>query len=171
MEQCILPEPLRIVAGQRERVGLWMLASLPDVTQLPGGYEAIGVARGDQLVGGALYSDYRPCEGGGQIMIWAVGHGWLSRRIIRELLGYPLNQLGCHRLTACAARGNQKSRKLLTDLGFIEEGKVRRGIDTKRDMMIYGMLRAECRWLFNPRPTSAMLYVRNGLDSDAEVAR
>lgn len=140
---------LSIVGGQREAVALWMLPHLGDVVELPGGYEAIGVARGGRLVGGCLYSNYVPCHGGGgNIQIWAVGEtGWVSRRVIRVMLGYPFDQLQCHRITALAKKSNRASRALLEGLGFVVEGKIRRGFDMRNDMMVYGLLRAECRWI------------------------
>lgn len=139
--------PLRILAGEKERVALWMLAHLPQLTELPGGYEAIGVVRGTEIVGGCLYTDYRPCVGGGNIVMWAVGHGWLSKRTIRELLGYPFNQLNCHRATALIARGNKPSREMVERIGWRLEGKMRRGFDTRQDLLIYGLLKSECGWI------------------------
>lgn len=139
--------PLTIVAGLREDVGLWMLQQLPDVLDLPGGYEAIGVARGDRLVGGCLFSDFKPWPGGGDIQIWAAGHGWLSRRIIKAMLGYPFGQLGCHRVTAITAKKNRRARRLLEALGFRLEGVARQGLGLRKDACIYAMQREECRWL------------------------
>lgn len=139
---------LTIIGGERELVARWMLEKLPEVTELPGGYEAIGIARGGQLIGGCLYTDYRPCRGGGNVHIWGAGEvGWMTRRTIRVVLGYPFEQLKCHRLTATAAKGNRKSRRLLEGLGFQIEGKIRRGFDTRQDMIVYGMLREECGWV------------------------
>lgn len=139
--------PFDIVAGQKEAVALWMLAKLPGLTELPGGFEAIGVARDGVLVGGCIYTDYRPCPGGGNVVIWAAGHGWLSRRVIDVMLGYPFRQLNCHRITAMTAKGNKPSRRLLEKLGFREEGKIRRGFDVRQDMLIFGMLRDEQGWI------------------------
>ena len=156
-------EPLTIVAGtreMRETVALWLLKRVEYIQELPGGYEAIGVARGTNLVGACLFTDYRPCPGGGSLTMWAAGHGWISRRIIREMLGYPFNPkprgLGCHRITALIGRANKPSRKMVEDLGFVQEGKIRRGLSTTADLMVYGLLREECRWL-NPSPVLAAL--------------
>src|SRR5690348_8284107 len=103
--RCDLTEPLRILGGERELVGLWMLKQLPEMTNLPGGYEAIGVVRGTTLVGGCLYTHFMPCVGGGaSIQMWAVGNNWLSRRTIGVLLGYPFRQLKCHRIWAMTAK-------------------------------------------------------------------
>lgn len=139
-------EPLRIVGGRDEQVALWMLEQLPHITNLPSGYVAIGAARGNDLIGGCLYTSYSPCPGGGDIQIWAVGNNWLSRRTIAVFLGYPFVQLKCHRVTALTPKGNKPSRKLLEGLGFIPEGKIRKGYNTRSDMMVYGMLRGDCRW-------------------------
>lgn len=140
--------PLRTVAGIRDAVALWMLERLPEVTDLPGGYEAIGVARGDELVGGCLYSDYRPATGGGSIQMWAAGHDWLSRRVLRELLGYPFLQLGCHRVMALVGRKNKPSRTMVEKLGFRLEGVAREGFGPRRDAFVYAMLRHEAgRWI------------------------
>lgn len=113
---------------------------------MPGGYEAIGVARGGTLVGACLYTEYRPCAGGGNIIMWAAGHNWISRKVIGVMLGYPFGKLNCHRITALVRRGNRPSRTLLEKLGFVQEGKIRRGYNTREDTILYGMLRAECGW-------------------------
>lgn len=139
--------PLDIVVGQKEQVALWMLDRLPFITDLPVWYDAIGVARDGQFVGGCLYSEYRPCAGGGQLQMWAAGHNWLSRRVIETMLGFPFNVIGCHRVTAMTAKGNKPSRALLERLGFVEEGKLRRGFDTRQDLILYGLLRSECGWV------------------------
>lgn len=139
-------EPLRIVGGLDEVVGLWLIDRLPDVMTLPGGYVAIGVARGDELIGGCLYTNFTRCPGGGDIQIWAAGRDWVSRKTIRAMLGYPFDQLGCHRITALAARGNRKSRALMEGLGFKLEGVARKGMGPRTDAMIYGLLREDNKW-------------------------
>ncbi len=141
-----LTEPLRILGGQRELVGLWMLKQLPGVMDLPGSYEAIGVVRGTQLVGGCLYTEYWPCKGGGDVKMWAVGHNWLSRRIIKVMLDYAFVHNRCHRITSITRRKNKASRQLVERLGFKLEGVARKGCGLNEDAMIYGLLKEENRW-------------------------
>lgn len=139
---------LIVGAKEREKVGLWMLQYLPDILMLPGGYEAIGVARGNRIIGGCLYTNYIPTPGGGDIQVWAVGEpGWLNRRMIRALLGYPFLQLNCHRMTALTGKGNKPSRRLLEGVGFRLEGIARRGLTARKDACIYSLLKAECGWV------------------------
>ena len=128
-----------------------MLEKIPHCTQLPGGYEALGVidAQGD-LVGGCLYTNFRPAPDrqGGDIEMWAVGNGrWLDRGVMQELFGYPFNQLGCHRVTCITRRKGRDARRLLEKLGFRLEGVVRQGLKPHGDAMVYGLLKHECRWL------------------------
>lgn len=141
--------PLRLVTGHRQEVGLWMVDRLPDMQEVPGGFEAIGVARGDELIGGCLFTNFVRYEDGGAIQVWAAGEPgqWVSRRIISAMLGYPFVQLGCHRIWAMVAKRNRPSRKLLTDLGFRLEGVARQHFGRKKDAMSYGMLREECKWI------------------------
>jgi RimJ/RimL family protein N-acetyltransferase len=139
--------PLAIVGGAKEAVGLFLLERVPEVTSLPGGYEAIGVARYGRLVGGCLFTDFTPCRDGATIQIWAAGHDWISRRVVREMLGYPFRQLGCHRITALTGRHNRESRRLLQKLGFKFEGVARAGYGPGRDAFLYGLLRDEQRWV------------------------
>lgn len=138
---------MRIVEGADEAVGLFVLRHIPDIAALPGGYAAVGIARGEALVGGGICTNYVPCKGGGEIQIWAAGRDWLSRRTIGVLLGYPFGQLGCHRITAIVAKRNRPSRRLVEGLGFKLEGVARDGLRPGADACIYGLLKRECRWV------------------------
>ncbi len=140
---------LEIIGGQKELVAQWISERIPQVTTLPGGYEAIGVGRDGYLVGGALFTNYRPCPDGGDIEVWCAGKGWLSRRVIRAILSYPFLQLGCHRLTALTPKSNKPSRHLLEGLGFTLEGVARQGFGPRSHACLYSMLRGECRWIGN----------------------
>ncbi len=140
--------PLAIVGGEKELVGRWLLERLPEVTALPGGYEAIGVARGDLLVGGCLFTDYTPAPyGGASIQVWCAGHDWISRKTIRVMLGYPFRQLNCHRITALTAKKNRACRSMMEGLGFRLEGLVRAGYGPGRDACLYGLLRNQQKWV------------------------
>ena len=131
----------------REAVGLWMISKIRDLTDLPGGYMAIGVVRDGKIIGGCLYTDYHPCEDGGNIQIWTAGEGnWLSRRVIRVMFAYPFEDLGCHKINAIIAKPNKKSRRLCEGLGFKLEGVSRKGINAKTDACIYGLLKTEFKY-------------------------
>ena len=67
--------------------------------------------------------------------------------VMKAVFQYVYDQLGCTRCTSIVTKSNSKCRTFLNDLGFTLEGNLRMGYDGKRDALIYGMLRAECRYL------------------------
>lgn len=144
-----MTHPLEIVAGADAEVASWIIERILDPVPLEHGYSAIGVARDGVLVGGCLYSNYRPCQGGGTIEIACAGHGWLSRRTIGVFLGYPFEQLGCHRISACVRKSNKMWRRGLERIGFKLEGVHPQAYGPRSgDLMSYGMLKRDNRWPF-----------------------
>jgi len=66
------------------------------------------------------------------------------------------------RITALIEPGNERAIKNARQLGFVYEGFLRLGVEGRRDALIFGMLREDCRWLpgvkrravLNPFPLS-----------------
>jgi RimJ/RimL family protein N-acetyltransferase len=139
-----------ILAGQREFVAAWVASRIRDMREPPrADYEAIGVTRGGRIIGGVIYAEYRKMEPD-QADIrthWAGEPGWMTRKTLRVLFGYPFQQLGCVRITALTSRGNKRALDASRRLGFQIEGCVRDGFGTGKDALLLGMLRRECRWI------------------------
>lgn len=88
-----------------------------------------------------LYHNYRQTD----IEIVFAGEGnWARRDLIAEALSYPF-KIGCHRISALARKDNRKVRKLLTQLGFKQEGKLRRANPDGTDLFVYGLLPEDFR--------------------------
>ncbi len=140
-----------ILAGQKEIVRDWIFSRVRDLTDPPQkDYEAIGVTRDGQIIGGVLYSNYHEiAPGQHDCMLTAAGEpGWLTRSSIRVLLGYPFQQLACIRLTSVIAKSNHAARALNERLGFKVEGKIRDGRGIGKHCILYGLLRADAeKWL------------------------
>jgi len=75
------------------------------------------------------------------------GRMWCTPDFLQHIFEYPFVQLDCGRVTALVARPNVKLRKLLLHVGFKEEGVMRESLPTGDDLIAYGMLRRECRWI------------------------
>ena len=98
--------------------------------------------RGVQAV--VMYHNYRKtdieivfaCEPGGR---------WAHRDLMKMAINYPFDQLGCSRITALCRKDNKKVRKLMYQVGFKQEGKIRRADDDGADLFIYGLLPEEYR--------------------------
>ena len=113
-------------------------------------FTAIGVRYQDAFVGGVVYFNYYVVN---EVPVsieasFAFEHpGWCRRGVLRALFAYPFNQLGVARFDACTARKNKRSRKVLKGLGFREEGVRHKRYDGVDDLVMYGMLRDNCRWI------------------------
>lgn len=112
-------------------------------------FEAIGVVRDGRIIGGVVYTEYREVSvGEHDIRMHCAGMpGWLTKATLRAFFSYPFTQLKCVRVTGTVAKANKAARSLNERLGFRNEGCVRNGFGRGRDMIMYGMLRQECRWI------------------------
>jgi RimJ/RimL family protein N-acetyltransferase len=74
----------------------------------------------------------------------------VSRKHIKLMFDYIFNQLNCRRTTATCDSENNRVQKLIEGVGFTQEGLIRKmvAINNKEiDVIIYGMLKNECRWI------------------------
>ena len=137
---------IHLIYGRDQDVANWVQARLPEIRNGFGQYAAIGVSDDARPIAGVVYHDYRGYDM--QLSMASESAHWCSRRTLRALLGYPFNQLMVARITACTGKHNKKLRALVERLGFRLEGRLRRGFDGKRDILVYGMLREEAdRWI------------------------
>lgn len=105
----------------------------------------IGLTHNGELVGGFVFRNWRGHDV--EISFALDNPRAFTREVPRKVFKYVFEELGCARCTALVRRGNRRSRKLVEGVGFKLEGKARLGYDGRQDMMIYGMLAKECRWL------------------------
>lgn len=106
-----------------------------------GHYVAIGYER-DALCGGVVFTQYSKAN----IVVATVLEAPLTRRFLRAIFYYPFHQLGVRRVTALVDAKNTKSRSLVEKVGFVKEGTMREAAP-EDDVIVYGMLRSECRWI------------------------
>lgn len=78
-------------------------------------------------------------------MLWATPGG-LTRALLRSCARYVFQQLGCDRLTIRIRADNTAMLALSARIGFVHEGTLREAFEGA-DVLIFGMLRRECRWL------------------------
>jgi len=72
--------------------------------------------------------------------------GFLTRKFIRSIAIYVFRQLGCNRLTGRVPAFRPKGAEMALRIGFTHEGTLRQAINGE-DVLIFGMLKEECRWL------------------------
>lgn len=75
------------------------------------------------------------------------GRQWLTRPFLAAVFSYPFNQLGVRRVTARIGANNLKAKSFLVNLGFTHEGTIRKGWEPDIDLLVFGLLKEECRFL------------------------
>jgi RimJ/RimL family protein N-acetyltransferase len=75
------------------------------------------------------------------------GRRWLTRPFLVAVFRYPFEQLGVRRVTARIGANNHKAKRFLESLGFTHEGTIRQGWEPGIDLLIFGLLKGECRFL------------------------
>ena len=105
---------------------------------------SIGMLKDGKLIGGVVFNQY---TGTGVSMHVAGEKGWLNREFLRAAFRYPFDQLGCRRVTGLVRTDNLEAQRFDEHLGFKREGLIREGDDDGCDLILYGMLRRECRWI------------------------
>lgn len=129
-------------AEENIALGLWVAQRIPNFA--PKNFQAIAFfEQGVGIAAVALFLNYRVTDM--EVVFAADNRRWVRRDLITAVLNYPFS-VGCHRLTAIIRKDNKKARKLVQQLGFKQEGKVRRADIDKHDMFIYGLLPEEYRF-------------------------
>lgn len=136
---------MEFVFGMDETVEAFVAGELGERECANHPYTAIGLEDKGELIAGCVYKNYKGHDI--EMVFAAKNPKWASRRNIATFFAYPFHQLGCVTVSALVGRHNKRSRKLMRGLGFVEEGKKRKGFDGVRDLMIYGMVQKECRFL------------------------
>ena len=139
---------MRLVWDEDAAVAAWVAARIPWVGEAAafGPCRAIGVARADgTAAAGVVFSSYHPKFASIEIAAASETPRWLTRALVRQIMGYPFDQLGCLRVTAVTPRRAMPARRFLESFGFKREGLARRGFGAFGDAVIFGMLRREWR--------------------------
>jgi RimJ/RimL family protein N-acetyltransferase len=134
-----------VVYGQDQRICKWV-GDRVDEDNFGSGAIAIGLEDDGELIAGVVFNMYT----GPSISMHVAavpGSYWLNRDFLWRSFAYPFIQLGCRRVTALVRSDNAASHRFVRHLGFTEEGLLRRACTDGMDMVVYGMLLEECRWL------------------------
>lgn len=109
-------------------------------------YSAIGLEENGELIAGVVYQNHT----GPNVMMHVASTGtrrWLVPAYLAACFRYPFIQLGCHRVTGLVRTDNEAAQRFDEHLGFQREGLLRRGATDGVDLIVYGMLKEECRFL------------------------
>ncbi|WAL81314.1 GNAT family protein [Pandoraea sp. XJJ-1] len=136
MKRIVWDQPERVMQFVAERTGE---AAYRD-------YTAIGLERDGELVAGVVYQMHT----GPAVLTHIASDGtraWLTPAYLGAIFRYPFLQLGCNRITAIVRADNADSLRFVEHLGFEREGVMRQAERDGTDLIIFGMLKGECRFI------------------------
>ena len=95
----------------------------------------------NNLLSVAVYSNYNGinCE----LTVAAYSKWWARKDVIKMILKYPFEQLGCRRVTLLVRDDNHGIMRLVKRFGFEKEGQLREFFEHGEDCLIFGMLKPE----------------------------
>jgi RimJ/RimL family protein N-acetyltransferase len=134
-----------VIYGQDERVIKWVGDR---VNEDEFGVEAVGIGleENGELVAGVVFNMYTKAS----ICMHVAaepGRRWMTKDFLWRSFAYPFVQLNCNRITGLVREDNLDAQRFDEHLGFKREGLIRKGCTDGSNMILYGMLREECRWL------------------------
>ena len=81
----------------------------------------------------------------GKVTIIVLDPRCMSRRVLRAIFTAAFTH--ARRLTAEVEPDNRRALRQVQRLGFVYEGYRRLGLEGSRDTLVYGMLKADCKYL------------------------
>jgi RimJ/RimL family protein N-acetyltransferase len=136
----------RIVWDQPERVMQFVAAQTGEDCYRD--YTAIGLELDGELIAGVVYTLHTGPRGA--VMMHVASDGsrrWMTHAYLAACFRYPFVQLGCRRVTGLVRADNAAAQRFDEHLGFRREGLIRQGCNDGCDLILYGMLESECRFL------------------------
>jgi RimJ/RimL family protein N-acetyltransferase len=134
----------QIVYGEDDRFLRWIEARVD--AKFPKDAVAFGLEKDGEILAAYAYDNYTNhsiC-----MHVAAVeGKNWLTKELLWRSFAYPFLQLNCHRVTALVKENNVQCRKFVENHGFTQEGILRENFPDKSNMIVYGLLKDECRFL------------------------
>ncbi len=108
---------------------------------------------GPKLIGCVSLSDFQPGVAiAMHLFIDPDYHGrWLTKRVLKEIFSFVFIDLDLPRVSGFLVVDiSDSAGGFLLKLGFLKEGEIRKGVQLQgglHNVVLYGMMREECRWL------------------------
>lgn len=135
-----------VITGWDHLFGPWLAARMPDgLDWKPGMGSTIGLLDEEKgILASCLYEN----GNGKSIIVHIAGEGksWLNREFLWFCFYYPFEQLKLHKIIAPICSSNKDCIRWTEHIGFLLEATLK-DASPKGDILLYTMVRANCRWL------------------------
>ena len=137
MRQIVYDQPARLIA--------WAEQQIPHCRFRPDA-KAIGLVCDEKVRAAAVYDTFTTTS----CFMHLASDGsktWASREFLIRIFAYPFIQLGYGRVSGAVSELNAASMNIVERFGGVLEGIQRRAGPMGEDLLLFGMLRQECRVL------------------------
>lgn len=141
IDRCGLSDGLGWHIVQGAEIGNWV------ADRINGGYfaelsSAIGLQKDAKTIAGVIYENWNKRTVFCHIAI----EGRLTKSYLKAIFDYPFNVLNVEKIIVPVVKSNQKSIKLVQNMGFAEEARIKDGAPDG-DIIFMTLARKDCRFL------------------------
>ncbi len=106
--------------------------------------QAYGFRHNGEIVGAFVFSEYT----GNDVHMYCVSENpkIFQRRYFKQMFDYCFETMKVKRVSAMCNESNLRSRKLISGVGFKQEGRLRRYFGNE-DALVYGLLKEDMRMI------------------------
>ncbi len=126
---------------QGEEIGNWV-ADRTDGSYFAKHSSAIGLQKDAKTIAGVIYENWNKRTVFCHIAI----EGRLTKAYLKAIFDYPFNVLNVEKIIVPVVTDNQKSIKLVQNMGFAEEARIKDG-SPLGDIIFMTLARKDCRFL------------------------
>jgi RimJ/RimL family protein N-acetyltransferase len=136
-----LPTRLGWHIVQGEEIGNWV------AQKIDGGYfaeqsSAIGLIKDGKILAGVIYENWNKRT----VFCHIAVEGRLTKSYLKAIFDYPFNVLNVQKIIVPVVTDNQKSIKLVINMGFVEEARIKDG-SPDGDIIFMTLAKKNCRFL------------------------
>lgn len=126
---------------QRPEYPQWVADKLKINREYFGKCSTIAIWNDKKICAIAVYSSFNGINI--EFTIAAASKWWIRKDIMRLLMKYAFEQLGCRRITSLVRKDNELVINLSKKVGFQIEGCLREFYPDRTDCLVFGMLNTE----------------------------
>jgi hypothetical protein len=137
----------RFIYGEDDAIAAWAADRIENCT-FRDDARAIGHEKDGNLVAAVVYDTFstNSCF----VHLASGARKWMSPEFAQVAMAYPFIQCGFPRISCIVSEANFLSIRFTRLFGWTQEGVLRKAGPTGEDLILFGMLREECRWLPPP---------------------
>lgn len=124
------------------RIGYWVAAAASSGRYDPIISQAIGLIKNGEPIAGVIFTDFN----GRSMVVHQAINGNITKEFLHKVSDYAFNQCKVEKLIGPIDSSNQKAIKLVTNMGFKEESRIK-DAHPKGDIILFTLVKSDCRFL------------------------